>query len=99
MTTPQEQHDIENMRAEVAFGLDVQQFMGTSMGRYLTARAQTEIDNAKDELIDADPDDPKAVRAIQNKAKVASMFLEWMGQAVTTGEIAQAEWRASAEGN
>lgn len=99
MTDQQEQRNIEQMRAEVAFGLDVQQFMGTSMGRYLTARANAEIEAAKSELVDVDPEDHKAVRAIQNRAKVASMFLDWMGEAVTTGEIAQAEWQAAAENN
>lgn len=95
----QENKDIEQMRAEVAFGLDVHQFMGTSMGRYLTQRAQIEIAEAKDALVDVDPEDPKAVRDLQNKARVASMFLEWMGEAVTTGEMAQEEWRAAAENN
>lgn len=93
----QEQRDIEQMRAEVAFGLDVQQFMTTSMGKYLTQRAQIEIDDAKDGLVDVDPEDHRAVRELQNKAKVASMFLEWMGEAVTTGEMAQIEWQAAAE--
>lgn len=93
----QEQRDLEQMRSDVAFGLDVQQFMTTTMGRYLKDRANAEIADAKDALIDVDAEDYKAVRAAQNRAKVAAMFLEWMGEAVTTGEMAQAEWQASSE--
>lgn len=86
---------LAEIQARVAFGLDVQQFMGTSMGQYLQARANSEIEAAKDALVTVDPEDLRAVRNLQNDAKAAAMFLDWMGQAVDEGKAAEWQWQAS----
>lgn len=81
--------DVATIRAEIAFGFDVEAFMKTDIGRYLTARANDEIEKALDALAEVNPEDPKAIRAIQNDLKCAQRFLSWMGEAVSVGENAQ----------
>lgn len=73
----------------IEFGLDAQRFMGSQIGRYLTARANLDIEAAREALETVDPTDAKAVQAQQNRAAVARNFLQWMGEAVTEGEQAE----------
>lgn len=85
----QDQSDIHDVRSRIAFGLDVQSFMNGPIGRRLTARANAVIFQAQEALGDVDAEDPKAIRALQNKIKAASYFLEWMAEAVAEGEQAE----------
>lgn len=91
----QENRELQDIRNKVAFGLDVQQFMGSSIGQYLTRRANAVIEEADIALRSVDPEDPKAIRTLQNKSAAASYFLDWMGEAVTEGEQAEASFVAA----
>lgn len=86
----QEEQDLQDVRARISFGLDVQQFMNGPIGKRLTARANAVIEQAQEALGTVDAEDPKAIRALQNRITAASYFLEWMGEAVTEGENAEA---------
>ena len=88
-----EQRDLQALRGEIAFGLDVEQFMGTPLGQYLRRRANDDIEAARDALVTVDPEDVKAVRKLQNDAMAAARFLVWLGDAVTAGENAQAAFK------
>lgn len=85
----QEDRELTQIQAQIAFGLDVQAFMKSSIGVYLTSRANTEIFAALEALKTVDPEDAKAIRKLQNDAKCAESFLLWMGEAVTEGENSQ----------
>ena len=85
----QEDRELTQIQAQIAFGMDVQAFMRSSIGQYLTAKANTEIEAALQALKTADPEDAKAIRTLQNDAKCAENFLLWMGEAVTEGENSQ----------
>jgi hypothetical protein len=85
----EEQRELQQVRSTIEFGLDTQQFMGTSLGRFLCARANAQIDAAREALGEVDPEDPKAIRKLQNDVAVASMFLLWIGEIVTEGENAE----------
>lgn len=91
MSTTPEQRDAHGILATIAFGLDVEKFMGSTLGQYLTAKAHADIAVAEEALRTVDPEDPKAIRKLQNDAAIAANFLLWIGQAVTAGEIAQRE--------
>ena len=93
-----EQDDMQTIRATVAFGLDVEAFMRSPIGRYLTQRANTDRDTAMEALKDADAEDPKAIRKLQNDVRCAGNFLIWLGEAVTEGENASRVYIASEEG-
>lgn len=85
----QEDRELTQIQAQIAFGLDVQAFMRSSIGVYLTAKANNDIDAALESLKTADPEDAKAIRTLQNDIKCAENFLLWMGEAVTDGENSQ----------
>lgn len=81
-----------NLRQTIGFGLDVKAFTQSSVGRYLLAKANADRDTALEALADVDPEDPKAIRALQNRVKCAENFLMWLAEAATQGEIAEAEF-------
>lgn len=80
------------LRSRIEFGLDVEQFMGTPIGKYMQRRANQDIESALESLKTVDPEDPKAIRTLQNAVAVASNVLEWLGQAVTEGEQAERQF-------
>ncbi len=87
-----EQADIEALRGQITFGLDVEQFMRSDMGRYLTQRANQERDSCLEALGNVDAENPKEIRRLQNELRCAERFLLWMGEAVSAGENAQAAY-------
>lgn len=84
-----EERELQQIRNQIAFGLDMKVFMASPIGRYLAARANSDRDRALEELATVDPHDPKAVQTLQNKIAVAANFLTWVGEAVTDGENAE----------
>ena len=96
MNDEQDQHaretdarDLQEMRAIIARALDIKVFMAGDAGRFLQARANTEIASAQEQLIEVDPTKTEEIRALQNQAKVAARVLLWLGEAVTEGENAE----------
>ncbi len=69
-------------------GIDLEQFKGSVTGRYLTEQAQKIIKDAESSLIDCDPEDPVAIRALQNDAKVGLLFISWLEIGINSGENA-----------
>lgn len=93
-TTTDEQQELDEIRGLIGFGLDVEAFMSTRLGRYLTEKANADVQSAAEALLEVDPEDPKAIRKLQTKAAAAGMFLLWLGEAVTLGENAQREFES-----
>lgn len=85
----QDQREMQQIRNQIAFGLDCKAFMESSIGRYLAARANADTEEAMEALKTVDPTDPDAIRKLQNDIKCAENFLLWMGEAVTEGENAE----------
>jgi len=76
--------------AEARFGIEVEGFLNTSVGRYLIGRAEIEEQEALQSLGEVDPEDPKAIREIQFKLQVARAVPRWIQDAIQSGRIAQA---------
>lgn len=91
----EEQRDLAATRAEIAFGMDVEAFMKGSFGRFLTAKANHDREEALEALATVDPSDPDAIRKLQNDIKAASNFLIWMEEAVVAGKNAEQAFIAS----
>lgn len=85
----QENRDLQQIRNQIAFGMDVKAFMAGPIGQYLAGRANHDVDVALDAMRTVDPEDPEAIRKLQNDIKCAENFLLWMGEAVTEGENAE----------
>lgn len=77
------------------FGRQVELFMESEIGDYLRQCAQAEIDTAVREMGSVDAEDPKAVRQIQMRLKVAESVMGWLGDAIRQGQQAHSMLEAS----
>jgi hypothetical protein len=71
------------------FGRQVEMFLQSDVGAYVLQCAQTEIDEATEKLVRVDPEDPKAIRALQHKIGVAESVMNWLADAVRSGTQAR----------
>jgi len=71
------------------FGRQVELFLESDIGVYLTQCAQTEINEAIEKLVKVDPEDPKAIRDLQHKIRVAESVMGWLADAVRSGSQAR----------
>ena len=73
----------------VELGVEAEAFLKSALGKKLEELAVADIDEAFDEFKSVDPEDAKAVRAIQFKAQVAGTALTWLLEIVESGEQAE----------
>lgn len=78
----------EDIRRAVSLGADAEGFLSSAIGVYLTERAQQLTFEGLNALRDVDPEDPKAVRAAQNKVVIGEAFVEFIKDAIDNGRIA-----------
>lgn len=71
------------------FGIEVESFLAGPMGRYLTARAHQEVDEALDELKKVDPTDVKKITELQNRVHRGENFDHWLAEAIQEGWAAE----------
>jgi hypothetical protein len=75
---------------QAVFGEEVRRFLQEDrIGRYITAKAAQQTESGLLELKDIDPEDAKAIRAIQTKIRVAESVVSWLAEAIDNGERAQ----------
>ncbi len=77
------------------FGKQVEMFLESEIGEYLRACAAKDIDEATEALKAVDPEDPKAIRALQFKVRVASAVIGWIADAIESGKQAVESLRES----
>lgn len=78
----------DEMRLAV-FGRQVEMFLESDVGTYIVQCADTEIDAATEKLKDVNPEDPKAIRDLQFKIRVAQSVVGWLGDAIRSGAQAK----------
>jgi hypothetical protein len=78
------------------FGKEVEQWLDTRIGAYLVRKAQDEASKALEALAEVDPEDAKAIRALQNKVQVSDSIIGWLGEAVRMGIQATDQLREDA---
>lgn len=72
-----------------AIGVEAEYFItNTRLGRYLIERAHSMRVAALEALATVDPTDAKAVREYQNAAKVTDLFVQWLDEAIASGQAA-----------
>lgn len=74
----------------VAFGIETEAFLQSSLGRYLIKQAEEERDAALMDFRTADATDAKLIAHIQNRVWRAEQFQTWLA------EIVQSGWNAEA---
>ncbi|MCK0507915.1 hypothetical protein [Aromatoleum anaerobium] len=78
----------------VAMGMEAEAFLGSNIGRYLVERAETERDDAVGDLKAVSPDDPKAIRDLQNRIWRAESVQFWLADLINDGNNAMHELQA-----
>jgi len=77
--------EIETALASIRQGTDARAFFDSSIGRYLLQKA-TEIEvTAFRAFCDADPEDAKAIRKIQEDQRVPKLVFAWLEDAINAG--------------
>lgn len=74
----------------VAFGIETEAFLQSTLGRYLIKQAEDERDAALMDFRTADTSDAKLMAKIQNRVWRAEQFQTWLA------EIVQAGWNSEA---
>jgi hypothetical protein len=67
------------------FGKQVEQFMESDIGCYLTQCAEKDIEKGLAALRSADPFEPAKIVAAQMKVKIAETVMGWLGDAIRAG--------------
>ena len=75
-------------------GIEAEAFKHSALGHYLYDRADIEKEQAIKELISIDDDDVKLNRKYRNKIKVVDMFMQWIDEAINSGNAAAANIEA-----
>lgn len=84
----------DELMQAVRFGIEVETFLNTPIGKYLVDRARGELESARDALEKVDPADVMLVRKTQLQAYQARNFESWLAQAVQDGWNCEAQLRA-----
>lgn len=84
--------DSHLLKQQIDFGFQVEAFLRSEIGQHLIHRAEEQIAEAVDRLKAVDPEDAKAVRAIQNEIHVAERIQYWLADAINAGENAQQQF-------
>lgn len=79
--------DDPNVRAAV-FGKEVEQFLETDIGKYLLAQAEEKATRAMQSLKNTAPWNKRRIQKLQNEIHTAEDFIEWLSQAVESGQQA-----------
>lgn len=75
----------------VDFGMEVEQFLGSRIGKHLVSRAEHEASEAIEALKNTDPGDSNAIRALQTTIKRAESIQYWMAECIQIGLHSQSE--------
>lgn len=88
------QDEQERLRT-AAFGVEVEHFQDSLIGKYLIARAEAERDAALEALAEVAPTDAERIRQLQGMIRRCDSFGHWLADALVAGENAELELRES----
>lgn len=77
--------EIGELYGKVEFGIEVENFLHSKVGKYLIKHAEDEREEAIKALKDADPFDPNAIRKLQDTIRRAESIQLWMANAMQDG--------------
>ncbi len=81
--------DNSEIRKAIGFGMDLEMFLRSDVGRFLSARANAEIKAFQRELEDVDASKPEDIRRLQLEIKVRRAWADWIAGAIEEGKAAQ----------
>lgn len=72
----------------VQCGLEAEAFLGSYFGRDLLKRVDEDHKDALQKLVEADPEDPKLIRQLQNEVKIPLRALGYIKEIISFGQCA-----------
>ena len=82
----QEQHN--KLFKDYRIGLECQEFLNSDLGKFIKNRAIEQQDAAMTSLMNAEPEDVKAIRKFQNEYELAAQLFVWLDDAIRAATIA-----------
>lgn len=76
---------------DVEFGIAVEAFLGSPIGKYLVKRAEEEVEDAVEKIKVVDCTATQEIRALQNKIYRAESIQYWLAEAIQAGQNASDE--------
>jgi hypothetical protein len=83
--------ELNRIKRTIGFGFDVEAFLKSDIGVYLSERAESERQGALEQLALVDADDTKKIRALQQQIAVVDSWQQWLAEAVNEGIAAQGQ--------
>ena len=80
--------NVDELIAEAEIGDEAKHFLESDLGKCLIGMAQQDALTAQEQLVEVDPLDSKAIIELQNKAKLAQMFEDYIKELFARGENA-----------
>jgi len=74
---------------QAKLGIEAEHFLHSALGRHLVDKAQDEINEFVDLLVEADPEDVKKNRELRNEIKVRELVGKWINDAIDSGKVAE----------
>ena len=81
------------------FGVQVEKFMSSEIGRYLLGCADQEVEEAKELLTVVEPGMVNEIQALQNRIWQARSVRQWLEDAVRHGHMAMVNIEAEETGD
>lgn len=78
----------EEATATMLVGMNAESFLESDVGRYLLGCASQEAAEAYEKLKNADPEDSKTIRQLQNQIWRAESFKQWLEEIINAGRQA-----------
>lgn len=75
----------KQLLGEISLGIEAESFLESEVGKRLIARAESERDDAVNELKTADPENAKQIRDLQNRIWLAESFQKWIAEIISSG--------------
>lgn len=83
--------------AEARIGIEAESFEMSPIGQYVFGRCDIEIMEAQEKLCEADPENPKLIRRLQNDIWVAKRLKTYFSEAIHNGREAERNIRIADE--
>lgn len=74
--------------AQAVLGQKARDWLTSDLGKYVITRADSDIDRARQALVECPWWNSRRIRRLQNEAKVAQLFKVWMADAIIEGRNA-----------
>jgi hypothetical protein len=85
----------EDQKSRIELGDHIEAFLKTSVGQYLSKRAEEERGYLLEQLAENDPYDSKAIALLQRRIQVLDSWQQWLGEALADAEDVERQFLAA----